>query len=326
MNKKSERELYEAILRTQFNIKVNVKSHVNGTKEGENRSVLDLSRYYTYFRSAVVVVIGCGGLGSNTAQLLVRSGVGNVILIDDDVVNLSNLPRQIIFNEKDVGKPKVVALKRHLLNGFSYSNVIAVRERVNRRNIKSIISSSISKILSNRENENNENNESNKGSRSNHNSRSNRNNSDNRNNRNDNENKKNKENDYLNYKENEYNAKSQVRNIVICDCVDNLESREAIAEFSEKSGFPWVYASVKSVLGQSMAFMNLSNWPKFRDIYRNKKESLHLKNQSTLNTAVILTSAVQVNYVFKILTRTMEIPELTVINGWSNSIETMTIR
>lgn len=65
-------------------------------------------------RNSKVVVVGVGALGSTAAELLARSGVGQLVLIDRDYVELSNLQRQSLFNEKDVGKLKSVQAKKHL--------------------------------------------------------------------------------------------------------------------------------------------------------------------------------------------------------------------
>ena len=56
-----------------------------------------------------VVIVGLGATGSSSAELLARAGVGTLILIDRDVVELSNLQRQSLFSEEDIGKPKAVA-------------------------------------------------------------------------------------------------------------------------------------------------------------------------------------------------------------------------
>jgi len=66
--------------------------------------------------AARVAVMGSGALGSVVAMALVRSGVGHLRLIDRDVPELSNLPRQVLFDEADVaaGLPKAVAAARHL--------------------------------------------------------------------------------------------------------------------------------------------------------------------------------------------------------------------
>lgn len=59
--------------------------------------------------SSHVAIIGCGGLGSNAALMLVRSGVGHLTLIDFDVIEESNLNRQMFFRDQ-LGEPKVEAI------------------------------------------------------------------------------------------------------------------------------------------------------------------------------------------------------------------------
>ena len=69
----------------------------------------DLARY----QNAHVVMVGAGGIGSHVAAALVRKGIGELTLIDDDVVELKNLTRQL-FDRPDVGSFKAVALGRRL--------------------------------------------------------------------------------------------------------------------------------------------------------------------------------------------------------------------
>ncbi|WP_423600858.1 molybdopterin-synthase adenylyltransferase MoeB [Roseateles sp. MS654] len=58
-------------------------------------------------KQASVLVVGCGGLGSPVAMYLAAAGVGLIALLDEDVVDLSNLHRQIVHFSDDVGLPKV---------------------------------------------------------------------------------------------------------------------------------------------------------------------------------------------------------------------------
>lgn len=66
--------------------------------------------------NSTVAICGCGALGSNAANLLVRAGVGRVRIIDRDFVDLSNLQRQSLFDEADVEQslPKAIAAKNRL--------------------------------------------------------------------------------------------------------------------------------------------------------------------------------------------------------------------
>ncbi|MCX7413251.1 MAG: ThiF family adenylyltransferase [Planctomycetia bacterium] len=78
--------------------------------------------------AARVAVVGCGALGSVVALTLVRAGVGFLRLIDRDLPEASNLPRQMLFDEADVtaGLPKTVAARQHLERINSAATIEAV--------------------------------------------------------------------------------------------------------------------------------------------------------------------------------------------------------
>lgn len=58
-----------------------------------------------------VLLIGAGGIGCPAIQYLAAAGVGTISVIDDDVVSLSNLQRQVLYGEAEIGQPKVEAAK-----------------------------------------------------------------------------------------------------------------------------------------------------------------------------------------------------------------------
>ena len=65
-------------------------------------------------RDKNIAIIGLGALGTVAADLLVRNGIGNLLLIDRDIIEESNLTRQTLFYEEDVGRSKVYAAKEKL--------------------------------------------------------------------------------------------------------------------------------------------------------------------------------------------------------------------
>jgi len=65
---------------------------------------------------ARVAIIGLGGIGSPALQYLAASGIGRLALVDDDVVDVSNLQRQTIFTTRDIGYGKAVSARRWLAN------------------------------------------------------------------------------------------------------------------------------------------------------------------------------------------------------------------
>ncbi len=77
--------------------------------------------------SSSVAVIGVGGLGSAASIYLVAAGIGRLFIIDDGLVELSNLQRQILYTVDDIGKPKVFAARERLEKINPNTEIIPVK-------------------------------------------------------------------------------------------------------------------------------------------------------------------------------------------------------
>jgi len=95
---------------------------------------------------AKVAVFGLGGVGSYVVEGLVRSGVGNFVLIDDDKICLTNLNRQILATTKTVGEPKVEVAKRRILEINPKANV-EIHQEFFMPDSKEILDESISYVV-----------------------------------------------------------------------------------------------------------------------------------------------------------------------------------
>ncbi|MBI2573326.1 HesA/MoeB/ThiF family protein [Candidatus Woesearchaeota archaeon] len=84
---------------------------------------------------AIVAIVGLGALGSVTAELLARAGVGTILLIDRDVVERSNLQRQVLYAESDIGKSKVAAGQVRLQSVNGEIKIIPYAISLDARNI-----------------------------------------------------------------------------------------------------------------------------------------------------------------------------------------------
>ena len=86
-----------------------------------------------------VLIVGAGGLGCPVADLLTRSGVGEIGVIDYDKVSLSNIHRQTLYTTKDVNKYKVDVVKKKLNSINKEVKVNIYNQKANKKNLKNII-------------------------------------------------------------------------------------------------------------------------------------------------------------------------------------------
>ncbi|WP_454058970.1 ThiF family adenylyltransferase [Elizabethkingia ursingii] len=90
-------------------------------------------------KNAKVLIVGMGGLGCPSSQYLASSGIGTIGIVDDDIVSLSNLHRQILYTPEDIGLPKVEVAARRLQQQNPSVNIIPLNFRITSENVIDII-------------------------------------------------------------------------------------------------------------------------------------------------------------------------------------------
>jgi adenylyltransferase/sulfurtransferase len=90
-------------------------------------------------KNSKVLIVGLGGLGNPLLIYLAAAGVGNIGVVDDDKVELSNLNRQILFNSSDIGKFKVVQAKIKINKIYKNIKLKKFKTKILKQNIKKIL-------------------------------------------------------------------------------------------------------------------------------------------------------------------------------------------
>jgi adenylyltransferase/sulfurtransferase len=90
-------------------------------------------------KGARVLVIGAGGLGAPLIQYLAAAGIGTIGVVDDDVVSLSNLQRQVIHSTSDLGKPKVESAMAAAFRLNPHVDVVPNRTRLTPENARALV-------------------------------------------------------------------------------------------------------------------------------------------------------------------------------------------
>lgn len=97
------------------------------------------SKNLDQIKKTTIMVIGIGGVGGYTVEGLVRSGIGTIILIDHDIVDITNKNRQIIALDSTIGRKKVDVMKERILDINKDINVIGLDLFLDKTNTEIII-------------------------------------------------------------------------------------------------------------------------------------------------------------------------------------------
>lgn len=90
-------------------------------------------------KSKKVLVVGVGGVGSYTVESLIRCGIGSITIIDNDNIDITNLNRQLMTTQNNIGESKVDVLKNRILSINPNCNVNAINIFLDDSNINSIV-------------------------------------------------------------------------------------------------------------------------------------------------------------------------------------------
>ena len=98
---------------------------------------------FNFIKKKKVLVLGIGGVGGYVVESLVRSGIENIVIIDSDIIEESNINRQIIATNKTLGKKKVDVFKKRILDINENCNIKTIYKYIDESNINEIFSSDI---------------------------------------------------------------------------------------------------------------------------------------------------------------------------------------
>lgn len=90
-------------------------------------------------KNSSVLILGAGGLGCAASQYLVAAGIGSITIIDDDVVELSNLQRQLLHNDETIGMKKVESASQALTKINPFTSINTVDERLHDEQLLALI-------------------------------------------------------------------------------------------------------------------------------------------------------------------------------------------
>ncbi len=94
------------------------------------------------FKNAKITVIGCGGIGGETIEMLARMGVGELVLVDEDVFDITNLNRQSLSTTEVIGKEKSVVAREKVESINPHVKVTSYTAHVNQINIDEMLKDS----------------------------------------------------------------------------------------------------------------------------------------------------------------------------------------
>ena len=100
-----------------------------------------------YIKSKRVLLVGIGGVGSYACESLIRSGIENITIVDNDTIDITNLNRQLMTNMDNIGKYKVDVMKDRILSINPNCNVTSIKEFINKENIDILFKDQVDYVI-----------------------------------------------------------------------------------------------------------------------------------------------------------------------------------
>lgn len=102
---------------------------------------------FKIINATTVLVIGIGGVGSYAVESLVRSGIGKIIIIDNDIVDITNLNRQLMTMHSNIGEYKVDVLETRIKDINPSCEVITIKDFITKDNIEFLFDNKIDYVI-----------------------------------------------------------------------------------------------------------------------------------------------------------------------------------
>ena len=98
-------------------------------------------------KNKTVLILGLGGVGSYTCESLIRSGIENIIIVDNDKIDITNLNRQLMTNINNIGEYKVDVWYDRIQSINPHCNVIKIKEFIDKTNIDILFNKNIDYVI-----------------------------------------------------------------------------------------------------------------------------------------------------------------------------------
>ena len=112
-----------------------------------NRLELIIGNKINILKNKTIMLIGLGGVGGHAFESLIRSGIENIIVIDNDIIDITNLNRQILAYQSNIGKPKVEIAKQIAQNINPNCQITSIQNFLDENNIEDIFNQPLDFVI-----------------------------------------------------------------------------------------------------------------------------------------------------------------------------------